>query len=678
MPPWTMAHENTEANELIRQIAEGTSSVVGDEFFVSVTRQLAKVLKVRHAFVCEHLDTPATRVRTLAFWMGDHTARNVTYDVAGSPCEVTAAGEFTFYPDRIQDLFPADKDLVDLKAESYCGIPLRDRGDRIIGHLAVMDDRRMEVNVCEYPALRIVAMRVSAELERRRSEETMRAMNVALDNAMPGTSRLSQAGRFIEISDAYAAMIGYEPSELIGASWEVTIHPDDLPLARRVYERMLQEERAEEEVRALRKDGSTFYKQIMMLKIASDTGECWGHHCFIRDMSQRRKAAEEKAHLEAELRQAQKLEAVGTLATGIAHDFSNLLTAILGYTDQARDLLPTDHPAIGALEMVERASEQAGSVARSLLTFTHKESGKQSPADLGLVLDDSLRMLRSFLPASIDVVEGPRPAAILWVNADRLQLQQVFMNLAVNARDAMPEGGRLRVDLAAVDGSGEGAPGEAVITVSDTGQGMTDDIRTRVFEPFFTTKARGAGTGLGLSVTHGIIAGHGGRISVASAPGQGTRFTIRLPMCPPPAPTHPLAADDDAKPGDASLVILAEDNTYVRSIVVTSLESAGYRVEVATDGEQVMRVVHDRRHDAGLLLLDLDLPKRSGLSCLEELDEEYEDLPIVVLTGNVDAFLAARRQGREDVLAKPIRMSDLVSTVKRVISKAREADGSDG
>ena len=506
-------------------------------------------------------------------------------------------------------------------------------------------------------------MRVAAELDRKRSEEKIQAMNVALANAMPGTSRLNEEGLFVEVNEAYAAMLGYTPSELIGASWEVTVHPGDLPRAHDEYHRMLREGRAECELRAVRKDGSNFHKHVLVLKTSSTTDDTWGFHCFMRDISERRNAQEQRAHLEAELRQAQKLEAVGTLASGIAHDFSNLLTAILGYTGTARKLLPKDHPAVSPLEMVEKASEQAGSVARSLLTFTHKESGQQSPADLGVILAETLRMLRSFLPASIDVAEGRRPAACLWVNADKLQLQQVFMNLAVNARDAMPDGGQLLIHLAEEPGSRF-----AVITVSDTGHGMSPEIQARIFEPFFTTKARGAGTGLGLSVIHGIVAGHAGRISVESEPDRGTKFVIRLPVCDPPEPIHDEAALQDAASDDPSLVILAEDNEYVRSIMLTSLESAGYRVETAEDGEQVMQAVRRHRDEAKLLVLDLDLPKRSGLSCLEEIDREHRHLPVVVVSGNVDAFLAARKRGREQVLSKPLHMSDLLSVVKRTLS----------
>ena len=265
--------------------------------------------------------------------------------------------------------------------------------------------------------------------------------------------------------------------------------------------------------------------------------------------------ATQRRQLEDQLRQAQKMEAVGTLASGIAHDFNNLLTAIYGYTELAKTFLPGDSPAVESLNMVEQAARQASGVTRSLLTFSRKAPGHKQVLNLTVVINDTVRLLRHVLPASIEVEQIIPPGFDGWVNADAMQLQQVLMNLAVNARDAMPDGGRLGISLhhepatpaAGSAGPAGAADGSAVLVVEDSGIGMSEETQARIFDPFFTTKPRGQGTGLGMAIIHGIITNHGGTIHVDSKEGRGTRVTVTLPRAEP-APAPPSEPDASGHP----------------------------------------------------------------------------------------------------------------------------------
>lgn len=282
----------------------------------------------------------------------------------------------------------------------------------------------------------------------------------------------------------------------------------------------------------------------------------------------------ERRRIQQELLQAQRMDAVGQLAGGIAHDFNNLLTAIFGHVALAKRSLPETHQAIASLERVESAAEQVGRVIRSLLTFSRKAVCESAPVRVNTVLEETTRLIRGSLPQSISLRTEPGPDDV-WVNADRLQIQQILVNLAINARDAMPTGGTLTMRASRADGA-DGRQ-DALIELIDTGRGMTPEILARAFEPFFTTKPRENGTGLGLTVARRIASEHGGRIELHSTPGEGTRASLWLPTTPAP----PGAGD--SSPRVSGEVLLASSRPYARQIMSTALRSAGWRVREVGD-----------------------------------------------------------------------------------------------
>lgn len=426
----------------------------------------------------------------------------------------------------------------------------------------------------------------------------------------------------------------------------------------------------EEEYRLVRPDGSFRWICASTFPVRNEAGEIYRVVGVARDITDRKLA-------EDQLRHAQKMEAVGTLASGVAHDFNNLLTAILGYASLARKTLHKSHPAHQSLEMVENAIQQASGVAKALLTFSHKTATEKHTVNLRDVVTESLRLLRRVLPASIEIVDDLPANLDLWVNADANQIQQVLMNLAVNARDAMPNGGRLRIALrrapAAPPRSGRPripARSRAVIVVEDTGAGMTEEVRSRVFEPFFTTKPRGQGTGLGMSIVHGIIADHQGRIRIDSEPEHGTRVTITLPQSA--APEEPVSRSAEQRPrrGHGELILVVEDDDQIRSIVTSSLRSQGYQVVQASNGTEALEVFEDHEGEIRLLVLDVDLPRMSGLTYLEKIRGLGLDLPAVLVTGSIDAGGNQPAGDNTRLLRKPFRMSELATVVAQLLAKS--------
>jgi len=391
---------------------------------------------------------------------------------------------------------------------------------------------------------------------------------------------------------------------------------------------------------------------------------------IIRDVTDR-------VHLEEQVREAQKLETVGRLAGGVAHDFNNLLTVILGFASKAKDELPEDDPAKADLEEVEEACARAATLTRQLLAFARRQVTEPRALDLNAVTLNMDRMLRRVIGEHIELVtllgEG------LWsVWADLGQVEQVLMNLAVNARDAMPAGGKLTIETSNVvidsDKAAEGADaaeGEYVmLSVGDTGHGIAPEIQKNIFEPFFTTKKSGVGTGLGLATCYGIVKQAGGWIGVTSDPGHGATFTIRLPRSTVAASALPLAAARPAPAGDET-ILLVEDDAKVRAIAARSLRDRGYQVTEASNGAEALRIIGTRIGDFDLVVTDVVMPQMGGRELAEHLLARRPDVKILYTSGYAEDAIAHGGVLERGVafLAKPYAPSALARKVREILDE---------
>ncbi|HEV3437391.1 MAG TPA: ATP-binding protein, partial [Gemmata sp.] len=401
------------------------------------------------------------------------------------------------------------------------------------------------------------------------------------------------------------------------------------------------------------------------------TGEVVGVLGVYQDVTERKR-------LEEQLRQAQKMEAIGRLAGGIAHDFNNLLTIIFGNAHLLRQL-PSGTPDIPQLiDDIHDAADRAAALTRQLLTFSRRQPSRPEVIDLSEVVASLAGLLRRLLGERISVRTQVAPDPVR-VRADRGQLEQVVMNLAVNARDAMPGGGTLSISTSSVTapcGLGNASTRFVRLTISDTGVGMSDEVKARIFEPFFTTKEPGKGTGLGLATVYGIVEQAGGHIEVESAPGAGTTFRIGLPWCDSlPRPSTIIAARNSGMGGTAGQgksVLLAEDEDGIRKLARFALEAHGYTVVEAEDAETAIPLVTpDRPID--LLITDLIMPGMDGRELASRVRGIFPEVGVVFISGYVPD--AHRLEGLPGALflPKPFNPSDLVKIAARAIRRTISA-----
>ncbi len=518
-----------------------------------------------------------------------------------------------------------------------------------------------------FDRVRLLHEKEQAELALRERERFLRLL---LDSTGEGICALDREGRCTLINPAALRMIGYaDESDVLGrplyelfqlsASLQGTPvdDPADWPDEHMgVVERVV-----------YRPDGTSLRVECLVRGIARD-GERFGSVLTLVDVTERRS-------LEDTLHQAQKMEAVGQLAGGIAHDFNNLLTTIFGYTELATEALPPDHVAIKSLERVNEAAEQAAGVTRALLTFSRKTPSNKQTEDLHEVASRAVRLLRRVLPASIEIVLNNAGDSPLFVYADSTQLQQVIMNLAINARDAMPAGGTLTIHTgtevpawAAYSEAGTTPTPRATLLVADTGEGMSAAVQNRIFEPFFTTKPSGRGTGLGLSIIHGIVRDHGGTIALDSAPGRGTTFVVTLPQTTTGDSASPTERTARPHRGGGQLILLAEDDRHVREVIAAMLRSLEYEVIQVADGDAVLDALDRFGDRVRLFVADYEMPRRSGLECLRELRSRDLGIPAVIITAAIEPEIEDQVGENAVLLRKPFQLSELGQLVGRLLS----------
>ncbi|NTV12317.1 MAG: response regulator [Desulfobulbaceae bacterium] len=386
----------------------------------------------------------------------------------------------------------------------------------------------------------------------------------------------------------------------------------------------------------------------------------------------------EKIKLEAQLRHAQKMEAVGTLAGGIAHDFNNILNVILGYGTMVMETLAADSPAKDNLQEVLAAADRAADLTKRLLIFSQKQVVEVKSLNLNELILGLQKMLLRIISENIDF-KLELTDSLLIVLADGGQIEQVLINLAVNAKDAMPNGGRLtittrlrEVDAEYVAAYGYGKPGRyALITVADTGHGIDAEIQKKIFEPFFTTKGVGQGTGLGLAISYGIIKQHNGYIKVYSEPGQGTEFKIYLPLSEEAARPDQKRAVATPVEGGNETILLAEDDAALQAFTRITLESFGYTVIAASDGDEAIAGFMENRERISLLLLDMIMPKKNGTEVCEVISKVSPDIKVLFTSGyGMDTSKAAALTAAGVYfIPKPFRSTELLHKVREILDK---------
>jgi len=476
--------------------------------------------------------------------------------------------------------------------------------------------------------------RTRAEGAARESEERVRAF---VENALDVILVIDRQGQVMYSSPSIERLLGRRAESVIGENWFAWIAPAGVDAARaRLAEAVAKNEPMFDQLRVLHRDGAPRDVELVG-RPAFDVRGVGGVIVNVRDVSDRVRAESERAELEEHLTQARKMEAIGHLAGGVAHDFNNLLTPIIGYTELVRSSFPASDPIYADLAVVLEAAEGARQLVRQLLAFGRKQALEVRALDLGEQVRKIEKILRAMIPESIELVlELPRERVV--IRADATQLQQVVLNLVVNAQDAMSKtGGRLevsveRVERPVVDAELELEAGSyGVLCVADSGHGIDEATQARLFEPFFTTKERGKGTGLGLATVYGIVKQHRGAVTVESKQGQGATFHVFFPCTQDSV--QPVAAAVNALPGRGETVLVAEDDPSVRTLVKSVLERNGYRVLAAANGVTALELARAEQGQIDLLLSDVIMPGMNGRALRDALLELYPKLRVLFMSG---------------------------------------------
>jgi two-component system, cell cycle sensor histidine kinase and response regulator CckA len=572
----------------------------------------------------------------------------------------------------------------------YAGAPLLTREGLALGTLCVMDRLPRDLPAGHIDALLTLAHLVAAQLETRRrtvvdmsehkrTDEALRDSQERLlgiiSSAMDAIITVDENQRIIVFNHAAEKIFRCSATEAIGQSVDKLI-PERFRDAHRGHIRSFGQTGVSNRsmyspgtLMGVRADGEEFPVEATISQLK--TGSERLYTVILRDISVRKRTEEE-------LRQAQKMEAVGHLAGGIAHEFNNYLGIIMGYSDLLeQEEVQSESLRLGLGE-IKGATQRAASLTRQLLAFSRKQLIEPTVLDLNGSVWDAHKLLRRLIPANIDVIPVLHPD-LGKVKADPAQIQQILINLVVNARDAMPQGGKITIETAEVVLDEEFAsrhvdilPGDYVmLSVGDTGEGIDAEALPHIFEPFFTTKKEGKGTGLGLSTTYGIVKQSGGHITVASVRGRGTTFRIYLPKLAEAIEHGAAAPHSMAMPTAIATILLVEDEFSLRRLMKLTLQRHGYRVLEAKDGADGLSVFRQNLEHIDLVVTDLAMPRMTGLQLKEKVMALRSSMKFLLISGYADDVAGSREQvaNAGDFLEKPFHPDELARKAREILGR---------
>ena len=657
------------------RIAERTSAASHLQgFYASIHNIVGELMNARNFYIA--LYDPATELLTFPHFVDEHDPAPAPKRLGRGLTEyILRTGEPLLATPKVFEELVAkgEVELIGAPSLDWMGVPLR-AGSQTFGVLVVQSYREdVRFGERDKEVLTFVSQQLASAIDHKRHEEALRQSESRyrslVQSAVYGIYRSSVDGRFLDVNPALIHMLGYDSADEVvklDPQREVFVEPAE-------HERLLQEFQRtgcldSAEVRWKRKDGSVITVRLSG-RAATELDEAdQALEIIAEDITERRA-------LEDQFRQAQKMEAVGRLAGGVAHDFNNLLMVVSGYTEVLMEALDQNDPLLVKVQAIQQAADRATTLTRQLLAFSRKQLLELKVVDVNSIVADMERLLRPLIGENIDLTTKLTPN-VGHTRADAGQLEQVIMNLVVNAKDAMPDGGRILIQTSEADPDTARRehsliePGTYILlSVSDTGAGMDRETQSRIFEPFFTTKEKGKGTGLGLSTVYGIVKQGGGYIFAQSEPGCGTTFRIYLPRVADPADSPRVDKHAQAAAGGSETVLLVEDEESVRELVRETLKTRGYRVIEASDGIAGMRVSEEYQGNIEILITDVVMPGMSGRELAKRVAAARPNIRVLYLSGYTeDAIIheGALEPGT-GFLQKPFTLQVLARKVREVL-----------
>jgi PAS domain S-box-containing protein len=658
------------------RIAEKTSSAEDlDQFYASIHSTVAELMYARNFYIA--LNDATTGYLTFPYFVDEQDPRPEPRKMGRGLTEyVLRTGEpLLANPEVFEELVRrGEVDMIGAPSLDWLGVPLK-MGATSLGVVVVQSyNDTLRFGDKDKEILTFVSQQLASAIEHKRSEEALRSSESRyrslVDSAVYGIYRCDGEGRLRDANPALVAMLGYQSAAEILAldpKKDVFLRPEEL--ARLLRESKCKGKIDNLEVKWKRKDGNILTVRLSG-RVGSNGDAAQGFLELIAE------DVTDKRVLEDQFRQAQKMEAVGRLAGGVAHDFNNLLMVISGYTEVLLDKLDETNPLHNKIEAIQQAADRATTLTRQLLAFSRKQLLELKVVDVNAIVQDMERLLRPLIGENIDLTTRLEPN-VGRTRADAGQLEQVIMNLVVNAKDAMPSGGRITIQTAnaELDDSYRRehtyiqTGSYIMLLVSDTGCGMDKETQSRIFEPFFTTKEKGKGTGLGLSTVYGIIKQSGGYVFAQSEVGHGTIFRIYLPRVEDAAePLDTIKKTSGALEGTET-VLLVEDEESVRQLVAETLASRGYKVIEAENGEEALKLAASLRETIHLVITDVVMPGISGRELARELLKSRPQSKVLFLSGYSED--AVMHQGviepETAFLQKPFTLQHLARKVREVL-----------
>ncbi len=665
--------EQRRASDTILRVAQAVSAASGESLFKELTQRMVEALDATGGVIALMERENPAKVSTQAFILRGELVEDVCYAVANTPCERVSRGEDAVFKRAVTNHFPDDTMLLEIGAEAYVGVPLRSKEGKVIGVVAVIYDHPVHYPDLILSSLRIIAARMASELDRHTADARIREQASMLDKARDAILVRDMDGRITYWNKSAALLYGWSAEEAVGQIARDLLYRDPT-LYDHATERVMQDGEWTGELQHHSKSGEPLIIEGRWTLVRDEQGNPRAILAINADLTERRK-------MEKQLLRTQRMESIGALAGGLAHDLNNVLTPVL----MSAELLKAgehDPERLNALELIESSARHGADLLKQILSFAKGEKGARMPVRIRQLLRDIERIINETFFKQIEVDMRLQDDA-LSVSADPTQLHQVLLNLCLNARDAMPDGGRLnltaeRTEVSDRQGSLEAhvRPGPFVaIHVEDTGKGMAQEVMDRLFEPFFTTKQPGKGTGLGLPSAYAIVKAHGGFMRIYSEPGKGSRFSVYLPALIEKDVEIERGALEEPPRGNDERVLVIDDEEALRKILRLTLETHGYQVLEAEGGQEALDIIEREQDEIDLVITDMMMPVMDGPATLRSLRTTNPTLPVIAVSG-----LSMRDRLKEvpnsesiQFLLKPYSVSEFL----RIVRKALKPHGGD-